>query len=336
MAGLNSAINPWHPGVVDTDAELRARRLIAQGLAESAAGPVLDSPQAAASWMLATQGQLYASGIEALAIRSHTPTEQVLAAVRHGDIVRTWSQRGTHHFLARKDAGWMMLLCNPRIEAAAAKRRPGLGLTPENVQTARQVLHQAAATEAVPRTVAYQLFADVGIDPGEGRGPHLLRSLGGEGALVQGPRRGNEDTFVLLKENPGSEPSEDEALKVLAERYFTARGPAGIKDLAWWSGLTMTQARRGLALAEELVEWQGYWMGAFQEKVSSRELALALKTTHRLPAFDEYLLGYQNRSQVCAAEHIPTVGPTKNGMCRPFTLVSGVVTGVTDQGAGRL
>lgn len=69
-------------------------------------------------------------------------------------------------------------------------------------------------------------------------------------------------------------------------------------------------------------------MGAFQDQLGGGELSRAIRASHRLPAFDEYLLGYQDRSQVCAAQHIPTVGPTKNGMCRPFIVEDGMVTGV--------
>lgn len=327
LAGwLASIVLRDHHGGVDDLEELRARRLIAQGLAEASARPEMAGPLAAARWMVAVQGQIYLAGIEALAARSRTSPEAVLDEVNRGTIVRTWSQRGTHHFLAREDAGWMMRLCNPRVETAAARRRPSLGLGPDDLDIARHVLHQAAASTPVPRTMAYQLFAEAGIDPGQGRGPHLLRALGGEGALVQGPRQGSEDTFVLLGAEP--ERDENEALKSLAERYFTARGPAMIADLAWWSGLGMTQARRAVRAAEGLVEWHGYLMGGFQSGITSREVARALRSVHRLPAFDEYLLGYKERSQVCPAKLVPFVGPTKNGMCRPFTMRAGVVRGV--------
>jgi hypothetical protein len=45
----------------------------------------------------------------------------------------------------------------------------------------------------------------------------------------------------------GPQYSEDEALAVLARRWFTTRGPASLRDFAWWSGLPAAPARRALA-----------------------------------------------------------------------------------------
>ena len=51
----------------------------------------------------------------------------------------------------------------------------------------------------------------------------------------------------------GTELSGDEALAEMARRYFRSHGPATIKDFAWWTGVTLTEAKRAAeAVRDEL------------------------------------------------------------------------------------
>jgi hypothetical protein len=49
-------------------------------------------------------------------------------------------------------------------------------------------------------------------------------------------------------------------------------------------------------------------------------------TAHLLPAFDEYLVGYQNREAVLAPEHVRRLN-AGGGMLAPCVVVDGVVAG---------
>ena len=311
--------------------ELRARRLIAQGLASP-----LRSAVGVARWMLALQGQTYPAGIRALSLRGPRDDAAVLAAVDAHEIVRAWPQRGTLHFLATEDVRWLMRLCNPRVARAQAQRRPGLGLTEEHVAVAREAFHAELLGrelgEPLLRPRAYEVFAAAGVDPGDGRGPHLLRAFGGEGEVVQGPKAGAVETFVHVAQLPVTqrELEGDEALAELGTRYLHSHGPASVKDLVWWAGLTVAQARKAVALARDVVpltvDGEEYWMGQWQEGVGKQELDAALAATHELPAFDEILLGYGDKSLVLPEELRPEV-LTKNGLSWPFIMSDGVVTG---------
>jgi hypothetical protein len=82
----------------------------------------------------------------------------------------------------------------------------------------------------------------------------------------------------------------------LTLRYFSTRGPAAPQDLAWWSGLTVPEAKRGIEIAGkalQTLERKGrtLWC-AGQDGVPSR----SGRSAHLLPNYDEYFVGLKDRS----------------------------------------
>ncbi|MDO5512063.1 winged helix DNA-binding domain-containing protein [Corynebacterium sp.] len=309
---------------MDQLAELRARRIIAQGLHAPGRSAV-----EVARWMLGVQGQKYADGVRALALRGPRDEAEVLASIEKQEIVRGWPMRGTLHFLPAEDARWMMRLCGPRVARAQMQRRPGLGITEAQVEAAREALHSTLREGPLTRPQVYEVFAAAGVDPTEQRGPHLVRAFGGEGDVVQGPRQGAVETFLHVDDLPVAqrEVEGDEALAELGTRYAHSHGPVSVKDLVWWAGITVAQAKKAFSLARDVVEFgEGYWMGEWQGGVDKHDLEEALAATYELPAFDEILLGYGEKSYILPDELRPEV-LTKNGLSWPFTVSGGVITG---------
>ncbi|AEK37104.1 hypothetical protein CVAR_1752 [Corynebacterium variabile DSM 44702] len=319
--------------------DLRARRLIAQLLSPSAARPPLDSLAETATWLTAVQAQNAAAGREALALRTGADSLSP-ADLSAAGVVRSWSQRGTHHYLPARDVRWITLLCSPRVQRASAKRRGLLGLTDADVDLGRTALLAALVDgTSLTRTQCYGAFRDAGVDPDGGRGPHMLRHFGGEGDIIQGIPAGREETFVL-HDAAVSDPVDltgEDALGALATRYFRSRGPATVKDFAWWTGLTVTDAKKGTALAvaagavieASAADGRTMYLGDWQVDVTDAELADAVSPEHAdipLPAFDEYLMAYTDRSDIITPDVTAEVGPTKNGLVHPSVLRAGVVT----------
>ena len=84
-------------------------------------------------------------------------------------------------------------------------------------------------------------------------------------------------------------------LRQLTRRYFTSRGPAQLHDFAWWSGLTVPDARAGVAmvereLARESIDGRIHW---FSPAVRA---AVPPQNAYLLPLYDEYLIAYKDRS----------------------------------------
>jgi hypothetical protein len=121
--------------------------------------------------------------------------------------------------------------------------------------------------------------------------------------LTKSLQGGKQFTYALLEERvpPVRKLERDEALAELIKRYFTSRGPATMKDFAVWSGLTMADTRRGIEmfkpkLEHEVIDGQAYW---FVESVLPAKAAST--RAHLLPIYDEYVMGYRDRSAMLGA-----------------------------------
>ena len=117
----------------------------------------------------------------------------------------------------------------------------------------RLFVRELGGGRAATRVELAATLAAAGISPEGQRLPHLLLSGELEGLLTSGPRRGGQFTWALLEERAPGAPRmpREEALAELARRYFRSRGPAQLRDFTWWSGLTMADARIGIALRRE-------------------------------------------------------------------------------------
>lgn len=170
--------------------------------------------------------------------------------------------------------------------------------------------------------------SNAGISTEGQRGYHILWHIAHAGVICLGPLQGKQQTFVLLDEwvSQPRELTRDEALAELVRRYFTSHGPATEADFARWSGLTLTDTRAGLAMvAAHLVTFERddttYWM-------AENDTALVGEQTVRLLAgFDEYVIGYRDRSAVVTGEDAAKIVPGNNGIFRPIIVADGQVIG---------
>jgi hypothetical protein len=283
--------------------ELARRRLRAQHLSTT----TLTRPADVVAWLGAVQAQDYAGGLWAIGLRLVDARQRdVERAIEERAIVRSWPMRGTLHFLAAQDARWMIDLLAPKAATAARGRLRALGIDEAVTRRARRVIvEHLEGGRRLTRPEAYRQLERARIPTGDQRGLHLLWRLAHDGLICLGPRQGKQQTVVLLEEwLPRSKVlPRDVALAELARRYFTGHGPATDRDFAWWSGLTLTEARRAIAstaklLEEETIDGQRYWFSAVAAGPARRE---AREEACALPPFDEYLVGYADRSAALAA-----------------------------------
>lgn len=288
-------------------------------------------PEEVVSWMGAMQAQDYLMSLWAVGLRTKNCTEKdVEKAIADRKIVRTWPMRRTLHFVSAADVHWMVRLSSERIIKTYASHMPQLGLSEEIINKARKIVIKIlSGGKCKTREEIYRYFAEANIPTDQSRGIHILWRLGQEAIVCFGPREGKQQTFTLLDEWVPKKRllAREEAIAAAVLRYFTSHGPATVADFSWWSGLTMTDAKSGIAsvkskLVEEIIDGKSYWMGASSGKAPS------VDGTYLLPSFDEYFISYKDRTAVIDPKYIGEVNRGLNGMFNPIIVMDGQIVGI--------
>ncbi len=250
----------------------------------------------------AVQSQDYPAAKWALALRMRSATDSALdRAFDDGAIVRTHVLRPTWHFVAPEDVRWMLALTGTKILRGMAGRHRELELDAGSFARAHRVFETALeGGRHMTRPELGEALARAGIAADSHQLAHVLYAAELTAMLISGPRKAGQHTFALLEERvPKAPPIErDDAVGRLVRRYFVSHGPAQLRDFVWWSGLTQADARRGIESAGdslERVDIDGatYWFDAAVGASRSTGTTAIL-----LPNFDEYTVGYADRSAI--------------------------------------
>ena len=279
-----------------TASRLRAQRLTGKPFA---------SPVDAVRWLGAVQSQDYAGAKWALALRSRATTDALIDRFfDEGAILRTHVMRPTWHFVLPEDVRWLLELTGPRIRLGLAARYRELGI--DDKVAARAAAAFTAALSGgrhLTRSELGHVLTAAGISSEGQRLPHLIMRAELDKVIVSGPRRGKQFTYALFEERApkARELDRDSALGELSRRYFRSHGPAQVQDFTWWSGLTAAEARKGIeiagpALEHRVIEGNDYWQGPASTNARSDS-----PVVHVLPSFDEYTVGYRDRSALIPA-----------------------------------
>lgn len=278
--------------------EIIARRLESHGLRATRFG----SPPDVVRWNLAVQAQDYAGAKWSLGQRLDGIGDAELDALFDaGAFLRTHVMRPTWHFVLPEDARWLQALTAPRVQAANRTRYAELELDEATRARGRETIGRAIA-EAGPldRKAIGAALAAAGIDPAGQRLGYLLMDAELEMIVISGPRQGRQHTYALFDDRvpAGPDRDRDEMLAELVARYVASHAPVTPRDVAWWSGLTMRDVRRGLDLAGDRlagVEREGEWWWLAPGPVPA---PLDPPMVHLLQPWDEYALGFRDHNPV--------------------------------------
>jgi Winged helix DNA-binding domain len=240
--------------------EVLRTRLAGQQLRE----PRASTAEEALKNLLAVQAQEFPYARWSLAQRTTGATAQdVERAVADGRILRTHILRPTWHFVHRDDLPWLRALSEPRLHRANASTYRRTGIDDGAASRSVGVLAEAVAGGVhLTREQLADRLQSAGF-PARGLAlAYLIMHAEISGVLVSGtpvrsPGGALRQTYAAFDERvagpaPAAVFSREESVAALVLRYFGSRGPATVRDCADWSGLTMTDVRKGLALADEI------------------------------------------------------------------------------------
>jgi hypothetical protein len=311
-----------------TSQDITRHRLINQQLAAT------DFTTAASlvQWMGCIQAQDFAGAKWAIGSRLGHLTDAVIERdFNEGRFLRTHVLRPTWHFVAPEDIRWMLRLTAPRIKNFNKNLHRNLDITAAVLKRSTTLIEKAlTGGHHLTRQELAAVLKKARINTDDIRLAFLLMEAELNGVICSGPRKGKQFTYALLEERvpPAAVPGRQESLGALARRYFLSRGPATLPDFAWWGGLTLRDAREGLEqcsreLANEVVNGQAYWFSAGMSLTPAA--AKGGSAVYLLPAYDEYAIGYKDRSDILPAGIAAKAG---NGIFKPILIAHTRMAGV--------
>jgi len=253
----------------------------------------------------------------------------IVEAYNKGEIIRTHLMRPTWHFVSCDDVYWMLELTAPQIKTVCKSRDRQLELDESIYSRSNAILEKALCGGVnLSREELTLLYQEANIRTNENRLSHLLIRAELEGIVCNGAIKQNKLTYALLSEKVPVRKllSREESLFELATRYFTSHAPATVRDFIWWSGLSVSEAKKAVEMIKsdfvyKTIDGTSYLFRKDQPYISQHN------SLYLLPAFDELLIGYTNRTATITSTHHP-IAISNNGLFRPIIVENGQVTGV--------
>ncbi len=280
--------------------------------------------------MGAMQAQDYTMAKWAIGHRMVAATDETVeSAINEGHIIRTHLLRPIWHFVSAGDIHWMLELTALRIKASMNSRNRELELSPEVFTKCFDLIgEEMSGGNHLTRQQIAGIVVTANIKTDENRLSHILMEAELEGLICSGRKAGNKLTYGLLSERVPFRINltRDESLARLAIRYFTSHGPATVKDFALWSGLSAADVRLAMNYVKpdlifENTAGEQYWFSNISTGHIER-----VNPVHLLPAFDEFLISYKDRSSSLSLVHNKKA-VSDNGIFRPVVVINGQVTG---------
>jgi DNA glycosylase AlkZ-like len=288
-------------------------------------------PEQIVAWLGAVQSQDYAGAKWALAQRSKDSATNAAIdqAFNDGKILRTHVMRPTWHFVTPADIRWLLALTAPRVHVANAYAYRTLELDKDILKKSNATLEKTLqGGKQLTRAELVSIFKKAGIHADEGRLGYLLIYAELEGLICSGARQGKQFTYALLEERAPQARSleREEALAELAKRYFRSHGPATLQDFVWWSGLTTKDVRQGIEFANaeltcETINDKTYWF------VDGSSASMQFTKAHLLPNYDEYMVGYTDRTSIFHVAHKDKLDSRGNILFQYAIILGGLVAG---------
>jgi hypothetical protein len=253
--------------------------------------------------------------------------------------VRILSMRGTVHLLSARDALGLRPLMQPVFDREFKGVR--LGHLMAAGASVDEITTRSAELLAGGAYTAPELAAAIAVDHPEWP-PELLEHVAAVPRIrvptVQIPPRGvwgrsGKPTYRLVEDWLGAS-MEPYPLDEVVRRYLAAFGPATVRDVQAWCGLTRLRAVVD-GMRDELIEFEGpSGEELFDLPDAPRPGGDTPAPIRILPEFDSLLVAFADRSRVITEQRRKAMA-TLNGMVPGTVLVDGVVAALCKTQIGK-
>ena len=294
--------------------------------------PQFSAPHEVVRHMGAMQAQDYRMMQWAAAMRTKVPSAKAFASdYNAGRIVRVHLFRTTWQLVAGEDWAWMLELYREKALRLLAgwMKSNGVSIPPSEQESVQRIFSDCLSTCRIARKEDLDAaLRECGIVMDSHRLSYHLHLAEYAGLLCSGDLLPARHSYALAADKlPKTSPLlHEEALALLARKYFSSHGPATLEDFVWWSGLNVSECRKGMdALGTELVRqcWKDL---TFYCHETGRSRGFRRGGVILLPSFDEYLIGYKSRHIALAPEYRHRAH-NNSGIFWPVVLIDGQVAG---------
>lgn len=294
--------------------------------------PQFDNPTDVVSYMGAMQAQEYRMMRWAVAMRTRKPSLKAFKeAFDKGEIIRLHLMRGTWQLVSAHDYWSMINVFAPKAIAVTKGWMSSnkISIPDEELMRIRDILAQTAADlGSVTKEDFVYALAERDIRMDDHRLSYHIRMAELSGILCSGDLLPHKATYVLTanKVKQNEKMDRDEVLLNITYKYFQSRQPATLEDYVWWSGLNISDCRKGIALLGNHISMEKYKGREFYLTDNCRTRGFRKGNFLLIPPYDEYLISYKSRDIVLPSEHRHRAH-NNSGIFQPIIAYDGIICG---------
>ena len=294
--------------------------------------PKFSDPAEVVGYLGAIQAQEYRLMRWAVAMRTKKPSMKTFKeAFDSGRIIRLHLMRGTWQLITAEDYWPILELCAPKAISVTKGWMSSnkISIPDEEMLQIREILLQTAVDKrSVTKEDFVQALAEKDITMDDHRLSYHIRMTEMSGLLCSGDLLPMKASYALTANKVKStvKMNRDEALMRFTRKYFQSRQPATLEDFVWWSGLNVSDCRKGIALLGDTIHVE-HWKGRdFYLTDDCRTRGFRKGQFLLIPPYDEYLIGYKSRDIVLLPEHRHHAH-NNSGIFQPIIAHDGIICG---------
>ena len=300
--------------------------------------PQFDKPEEVVNYMGAMQAQEYRMMRWAVAMRTKKPSAKAFKkAFDSGQIIRLHLMRGTWQLVSAEDYWPLLELCSPKAIAVTKgwMNSNKITIPDDELLSIREILAQTAADKgSATKEDFVQALAEKDVRMDDHRLSYHIRMAEFSGTLCSGDLLPMKATYALTadKVKTRTKMDRDEALMLLTRKYFRSRQPATLEDFVWWSGLNISDCRRGIELLGDYLHVETVCTPSQPQR---RDFYLTDDCRTRgfrkgncllIPPYDEYLISYKSRDIVLSPDY-KHKAHNNSGIFQPVIAYDGIICG---------